>query len=113
MLITIAKTTILVLNEMMFFLINYAIISIGFFQLCENGIETISSAIGLGIFAYGLAYFWLNDIFIHQRFKLFRNANNRHVKAVRRAQKMHHKHIGKGQGSCFGMLLVPLKYFKK
>jgi beta-carotene 3-hydroxylase len=26
---------------------------------------------------------------------------------------MHHKHIGKGDGECFGMLFVPLKYFKK
>ena len=32
--------------------------------------------LGLGIFAYGVAYFFVHDIFIHQRFKLFRNANN-------------------------------------
>ena len=34
-------------------------------------------------------------------------------KAVRRAHKMHHKHIGKDEGECFGMLFVPFKYFKK
>mgnify|MGYP003539521740 CR=1 FL=1 len=44
---------------------------------------------------------------------IFRNANNRYAKAVRRAHKMHHKHIGKEEGECFGMLLVPFKYFKK
>jgi beta-carotene 3-hydroxylase len=25
---------------------------------------------------------------------------------------MHHKHSGKEDGECFGMLLVPFKYFK-
>jgi beta-carotene 3-hydroxylase len=26
---------------------------------------------------------------------------------------MHHKHLGKEEGECFGMLFVPLKYFKE
>ena len=69
--------------------------------------------VGIGITFYGLCYFLVHDIFIHQRFKLFRNANNRYAKAVRRAHKMHHKHVGKQHGECFGMLLVPLKYYKK
>ena len=69
-------------------------------------------AIGFGIFAYGLAYFFVHDIFIHQRFKLLRNANNKYARGVRRAHKMHHKHLGKDKGECFGMLWVPLKYFK-
>ena len=95
-----------------FFFIFYAVVSIGFFLLWQNNILAIGLAIGLGIFAYGLAYFLVHDIFIHQRFKLFRNANNRYAKAVRRAHKMHHKHIGKEHGECFGMLIVPFKYFK-
>jgi beta-carotene 3-hydroxylase len=69
--------------------------------------------IGLGIFGYGIAYFTVHDIFIHQRFKIFRNANNRYAKGIRRAHKMHHKHVGKEQGECFGMLVPPLKFFKK
>lgn len=69
--------------------------------------------IGLGIFAYGFAYFMVHDIFIHQRFKLFRNANNWYAKGVRRAHKIHHKHLGKDKGENFGMLIVPFKYFKK
>ena len=68
---------------------------------------------GLGIFFYCIAYFIVHDIFIHQRFKMFRNANNFYAKGVRRAHKMHHKHIGKEHGECFGMLFVPFKYFKK
>lgn len=95
------------------FFIIYAAISVGFILLWDYKILGIGLAIGLGIFAYGVTYFFVHDIFIHQRFKLFRNANNRYAKAVRRAHKMHHKHIGKGDSECFGMLLVPLKYFKK
>ncbi|MDA7810232.1 sterol desaturase family protein [Flavobacteriaceae bacterium] len=68
--------------------------------------------IAIGIFLYGLAYFIVHDIFIHQRFKIFRNINNRYARGIRRGHKMHHKHIGKEDGECFGMLLVPKKYFK-
>src|SRR5690606_8149203 len=67
--------------------------------------------IGLGITIYGFAYFTVHDIFIHQRFKLFRNTDNFYLKAIRRAHKMHHKHLGKEHGECFGMLFVPFKYF--
>ncbi len=69
--------------------------------------------IGLGITLYGFAYFLIHDVFIHQRFKLFRNANNDYLIAIRRAHKVHHKHLNKEDGECFGMLWVPLKYFRK
>jgi len=68
--------------------------------------------IGLGITAYGFTYFMVHDIFIHQRFKVFRKSDNVYFKAIRRAHKMHHKHITKEDGECFGMLVVPFKYFK-
>lgn len=67
--------------------------------------------IGLGITIYGMAYFFVHDIFIHQRFKVLRNSNNWYFKALRRAHKIHHKHTGKEDGECFGMLWVPIKYF--
>ena len=95
------------------FFIFYAVISITCFYTWSNGTFNLGLAIGLGILAYGIAYFVVHDIFIHQRFKLLRNANNRYAKALRRAHKMHHKHIGKEEGECFGMLVVPWKYFKK
>ncbi len=95
------------------FFIIYALVSMAFIQI---GIRTwlwYGLPIGFGIMAYGAAYFIVHDIFIHQRFKLFRNANNWYAKGVRRAHKMHHKHIAKEDGECFGMLMVPFKYFKK
>ena len=70
------------------------------------------SAIGFGITAYGMCYFLVHDIFIHQRFKWFRNSNNLYFRAIRRTHKVHHKKLGKHDGECFGMLLVPLQYFR-
>ena len=67
--------------------------------------------LGLGIAAYGLAYFLVHDIFIHQRFKFLRNSNHWYLRGLRRAHKMHHKHLGKEHGECFGMLIVPRKYY--
>ena len=66
--------------------------------------------IGLGITLYGFAYFMIHDIFIHQRFKLFRHTDNFYLRAIRRAHKMQHKHLDKENGECFGMLWVPFKY---
>lgn len=67
--------------------------------------------IGLGITLYGIVYFLIHEIFIHQRIKWFRNTNSAYLKALRRAHKIHHKQLGKHGGECFGMLLVPFKYF--
>lgn len=69
--------------------------------------------IGLGILLYGLAYFLIHDVLIHRRFKWFDRTNNWYFKALRRAHKVHHKNMGKEKGECFGMLFVPLKYFKQ
>lgn len=68
--------------------------------------------IGLGIMLYGMAYFFVHDIFIHQRMKLFKYTENPYFLALRRAHKQHHKHIAKEEGECFGFLYVPFKYFK-
>lgn len=68
--------------------------------------------IGLGITLYGMAYFFVHDIFIHQRVPFLRDTKNPYLLAIRRAHKQHHKHTGKEEGECFGFLWVPVKYFK-
>jgi beta-carotene 3-hydroxylase len=70
-------------------------------------------SVGIGIAIYGTAYFLVHDIFIHQRFKIFRNAEHPYLKAIRRAHKMHHKHLNKEHGESFGMLVVAKKYFEQ
>lgn len=68
--------------------------------------------IGVGIMLYGMAYFFIHDIFIHQRLNIFSATQSRYFLALRRAHKQHHKHITKEDGECFGFLIVPFKYFK-
>jgi len=69
--------------------------------------------IGIGITLYGFAYFIVHEIFIHQRIKLFKRTRIPYLKAIRKAHKVHHKSLAKEDGSCFGMLIVPLKYLKE
>jgi beta-carotene 3-hydroxylase len=69
--------------------------------------------VGVGILFYGIAYFTVHDVLIHRRFKWFDHTNNWYLRGLRKAHKMHHKHLGKEHGECFGMLYVPLKYFRE
>jgi beta-carotene 3-hydroxylase len=70
-------------------------------------------AVGFGIMAYGSAYFLVHDVIIHQRFKWFRRSNNKHIRSIRKAHKMHHKHLNREEGESFGMLWVAKKYRKQ
>ena len=70
-------------------------------------------AVGFGIMAYGVAYFLVHDVIIHQRFKWFSRSDNSYIRAIRWAHKMHHRHLHKENGESFGMLYVAKKYFKK
>lgn len=67
--------------------------------------------IGYGIALYGFTYFMIHDVYIHRRFKWLRDIDHPYFMAIRKAHKVHHKHIGKEHGECFGMLLVPKKYY--
>ena len=71
------------------------------------------AAIGFGIMMYGAAYFVVHEVIIHQRFKWFTKSNNRYIRAIRWAHKMHHKHLDKHEGESFGMLIVAKKYWDK
>lgn len=67
---------------------------------------------GLGILLYGIAYFMIHDIVIHQRFRWFSRSNNTYIRTIRRAHKMHHKHLGRHHGESFGMLFAARKYWQ-
>lgn len=95
------------------FFIFYAVISTGLFVLWNEGIFKYGLPLGLGILLYGIAYFSVHDVFIHQRFSWFKRTDNAYFRAIRKAHKVHHKHLGKDEGECFGMLVVPTKYFKE
>lgn len=68
--------------------------------------------IALGVLFYGITYFLIHDVLIHQRFKWFKKTNSKFLIGLRKAHKVHHKHLNKHNGECFGMLNVPKKYHK-
>tara|TARA_B100000768_G_scaffold140942_1_gene132486 strand:+ start:497 stop:943 length:447 start_codon:yes stop_codon:yes gene_type:complete len=94
------------------FFIFYAVVSMTLVILWGEYGFWAGLPMALGIFTYGMSYFIVHDIFIHQRFKILRTTNSKYAKGLRRAHKIHHKSIHKGGGECFGMLWVPMKYFK-
>jgi beta-carotene 3-hydroxylase len=68
---------------------------------------------GLGISLYGLAYFLVHDVFIHQRVRWFKKTNNRYFQAMRFAHKIHHKTSAKHGAEAFGFLFVHKKFLQK
>jgi len=99
-------------NDAFFLIFAVPAITLFFFG-AQAGIADVRIWIAAGITLYGAAYFLVHDVFIHQRTKWLRNTDNFYFRAIRRAHKMHHKHLGKEEGECFGMLFVPFKYFRE
>ena len=93
------------------FFVIFAVPSIALFYFGVHPELNFLFFIGLGIMLYGTAYFLIHDVLIHQRFKWFKNTKNKYLIGLRKAHKIHHKHLGKEHGECFGMLYVPWKYF--
>ena len=86
--------------------VNLAHLAAGF----GAGIVTLGA--GFGIAAYGLTYFLVHDIFVHQRFKV-RLPNSTYLTAIRRAHRAHHSCIEKEGAKYFGLLWVPRQFFTK
>lgn len=95
------------------FFVIFAIPSILLFYFGIRPELNVLFFIGLGILLYGIAYFLVHDVLIHQRFKWFKRTRNRYLLGLRKAHKIHHKKLGKHHGECFGMLFVPFKYYRK
>jgi beta-carotene 3-hydroxylase len=95
------------------FFVVFAIPSMLLIYFGSNTEYTYLLYIGFGILCYGVAYFLVHDVLIHQRFKWFKNTNNIYLRGLRKAHKIHHKNMSKEDSQCFGMLLVPFKYFQK
>ncbi|MBL8010879.1 MAG: sterol desaturase family protein [Flavobacteriales bacterium] len=68
--------------------------------------------VGIGILLYGIAYVYVHEVVIHNRPGRRRKVRGRYLQGLARAHFAHHKHKGPEHGECFGMLLVPLKYFR-
>lgn len=69
--------------------------------------------VGIGISIYGLIYFLIHDVYIHQRFKWFRQLDSPYSRAILRAHGAHHAKQTKDDCESFGLLVVARKYFQK
>lgn len=69
--------------------------------------------VGVGISIYGLIYFLIHDVYIHQRFKWFRQLEGKYSRAILKAHGAHHAKTTKHDCESFGLLLVNPKYFSK
>ena len=69
--------------------------------------------IGIGILLYGIAYVTVHEVVIHNRWGTRGKINHWYFQGLARAHFAHHKHKQKEDGECFGMLVVPFKFFKK
>jgi beta-carotene 3-hydroxylase len=69
--------------------------------------------VGIGISIYGIIYFLIHDVYIHQRFKWFRQLDSRYSRAILRAHGAHHASQTKEDGESFGLLVVAKKYYQK
>lgn len=69
--------------------------------------------IGLGVAIYGLIYFLIHDVYIHRRFKWFKQLDNKFSRAILRAHGAHHAVQTKEDCESFGLLVVPNKFYKK
>jgi len=79
--------------------------------LIFNGFSnrTFTFYIGLGIAAYGLAYFLFHDALVHGRIKLMRRININYFRAILSAHLNHHS----GMENYGFLFLFNWKFFKK
>jgi beta-carotene 3-hydroxylase len=67
---------------------------------------------GAGITLYGFAYFLVHELIIHRRLPKSPRVRARYFVALRRAHAAHHKSLERTGGRCFGMLVVPWRFFR-
>ena len=94
------------------FFVIFAVPSITLFAFGAEYSSYLLISIGLGILMYGIAYFFVHEVFIHKRLKWFKKSNSRYLTILRKAHYSHHKHLDKEDGESFGMLFVNFKKYK-
>ncbi len=66
--------------------------------------------VGIGITAYGIFYVLFHDVLVHQRIKHGLRPENKYLRRMIRAHKVHHKCTMKNGAEAFGFLYAPKKY---
>lgn len=96
----------------LFFLV-FAIPSAASYIIGLSTPQTWLLYVGIGISIYGLIYFLIHDVYIHQRFRWFRQLDSKYSRGILRAHGAHHSKSTKEDCESFGLLIVNLKYFGK
>jgi beta-carotene 3-hydroxylase len=94
----------------LFFLV-FAIPSAFFYILGTATPHLWALFVGIGISIYGLVYFLIHDVYIHRRFKWFKQLDNKYSRAILRAHGRHHAKQTKEDCESFGLLVVDKKYY--
>ena len=71
------------------------------------------TAVGIGIFCYGVFYIVFHDIIVHQRIKWFPKKRSKYLQRMIRAHYIHHKVHSKEGAEAFGFLYAPKKFDKR
>lgn len=69
--------------------------------------------VGIGILLYGIAYVTVHEVIIHNRWNIRRKIRHPYLQGLARAHFAHHRHREKEDGECFGMLVVPRRFFRQ
>jgi beta-carotene 3-hydroxylase len=101
------KQAILELNDI--FGIFWAIVSV--YLLFQN--HLYFKLIGIGIIVYGILYFFLHDILVHKRIKIFGIPEKGYLRRIVKAHHIHHKTFQKTGSEAFGFIFAPKKYDQK
>jgi beta-carotene 3-hydroxylase len=96
-----------VLNVTIYFFVIFALPSMSFFTLESKEVWTIFSSDRNNILRF--CYTWYMMFWFIK--DLSGSKTNKYLIGLQ-AHKVHHKHMGKDDGECFGMLFVPFKYYK-
>lgn len=98
------------LNDLFGFM--FAIPSVVLIVLGSDGFDWRFFA-GLGIAGYGLAYFLVHDVFVHQRVKWLKKTDLPYFRAMRLTHHLHHAVHSKHGAEAFGFLFVLPKFYKR
>ncbi|MBK7213240.1 MAG: sterol desaturase family protein [Bacteroidales bacterium] len=72
--------------------------------------NSIMLSIGIGIAAYGFAYFMFHDVYVHQRVKILKGLSNRYLRATVKAHQEHHNPNAHYN---YGFLIAPIRYYRE
>jgi beta-carotene 3-hydroxylase len=92
------------LNDL--FGIFFAVPSIALIYLGTHG-HPLLLAVGLGMTAYGAAYFGFHDVVVHRRIRHSWVPRGAYMRRIVRAHLVHHKTLTKEGATSFGFLYAP------